>query len=201
MDFSSCGVRAPHGGGLPSCPADSRACGLQQLWGAGSVPAGCRLWRVGSVAVAPGLSCTEVCGISPDQGLNPRPHINRRILIPCATREVQGRFFSASGETIHSQAVRPPNQNGRGPSACGRPILLPCGGQALWARDLETESESEVAQSCPTLCDPIDLPGSSVHGIFQAIVLEWVAISFSRGSSQPRAQTQVAHIVDRRFTV
>ena len=46
-------------------------------------------------------------------------------------------------------------------------------------------SESEVAQSCPTLCDPVDcsLPGSSVHGILQARVLEWVAISFSRGSS------------------
>ena len=43
------------------------------------------------------------------------------------------------------------------------------------------ESESEVAQSCPTLCDPMDcsLPGSSVHGIFQARVLEWVAIAFS----------------------
>ena len=51
--------------------------------------------------------------------------------------------------------------------------------------------ESEVAQSCPTLCDPMDcnLPSSSVHGIFQAIVLEWIAISFSRGSSQPRDQT------------
>ena len=48
--------------------------------------------------------------------------------------------------------------------------------------------ESEVSQSCLTLCDPMDcsLPGSSVHGIFQAIVLEWIAISFSRGSSQPR---------------
>ena len=44
------------------------------------------------------------------------------------------------------------------------------------------QSESEVAQLCPTLCDPMDcsLPGSSVHGIFQARVLEWVAISFSR---------------------
>ena len=44
-----------------------------------------------------------------------------------------------------------------------------------------TKKESEVAQLCPTLCDPIDysLPGSSVHGIFQARVLEWVAISFS----------------------
>ena len=48
---------------------------------------------------------------------------------------------------------------------------------------------SEVAQSCLTLCNPMDysLPGSSVHGIFQAIVLEWIAISFSRGSSQPRS--------------
>ena len=43
------------------------------------------------------------------------------------------------------------------------------------------ESESEVAQSCPTLSDPMDwsLPGSSVHGIFQARVLEWDAIAFS----------------------
>ena len=43
------------------------------------------------------------------------------------------------------------------------------------------ESESEVTQSCPTLCDPMDcsLPGSSVHGIFQATVLEWIAMSFS----------------------
>ena len=44
------------------------------------------------------------------------------------------------------------------------------------------KSESEVAQSCPTLCDPVDCspPGSSVHGILQARILEWVAISFSR---------------------
>ena len=50
------------------------------------------------------------------------------------------------------------------------------------------ESESEVAQSCSTLWDPMDcsLPGSSLHGILQARILEWVAISFSRGSSRPR---------------
>ena len=44
------------------------------------------------------------------------------------------------------------------------------------------ESESEVAQSCPTLSDPMDysLPGSSIHGIFQARVLEWGAIAFSQ---------------------
>ena len=46
---------------------------------------------------------------------------------------------------------------------------------------MEVESESEVAQSCPTLSDPMDcsLPGSFVHGIFQARVLEWIAIAFS----------------------
>ena len=43
------------------------------------------------------------------------------------------------------------------------------------------------------------LPGSSVHGIFQAIALEWIAISFSRGSSQPRDGTRVSRIVDRCF--
>ena len=45
------------------------------------------------------------------------------------------------------------------------------------------------------------LPGSSVHGILQARILEWVAILFSRGSSQPRDQTQVSLIVLRVFTV
>ena len=66
----------------------------------------------------------------------------------------------------------------------------------------ESESESEVAQSCPTLCDPIDwgLSGSSIHGIFQARVLEWIAIAFSRGSSQPRNWTQVSRTAGRRFT-
>ena len=51
-----------------------------------------------------------------------------------------------------------------------------------------SESENEVAQSCPTLCNPMDCspPGSSVHVIVQARTLEWVAISFSRGPSPPR---------------
>ena len=53
-----------------------------------------------------------------------------------------------------------------------------------------------VAQSCPPLCDPIDcsLLGSSVHGISQTRILEWVAISFSRESSRPRNQTHVSCI-------
>ena len=50
------------------------------------------------------------------------------------------------------------------------------------------------AQSCPTFCDPMDCspPGSSVHGIFQASIVEWVAISFFRGSSLPRDWTCVS---------
>ena len=49
---------------------------------------------------------------------------------------------------------------------------------------MKVKSESEVAQSCPTLSDPMDcsLPGSSIHGIFQATVLEWGAIAFSEMS-------------------
>ena len=56
---------------------------------------------------------------------------------------------------------------------------------------------------CPILFEPMDCspPGSSVHGIFQARVLEWVAIPFSRGSSQPRDQTWVSCIASRHFTV
>ena len=103
---------------------------------------------------------------------------------------------------------------------------------------MKVKSESEVAQSCPTLSDPMDcsLPGSSVHGIFpgkstgvgcqikrlystysyykiwlyslccplsmgilQARILEWIAISFSRGYSPPRDQPLVFHIAGRLF--
>ena len=53
------------------------------------------------------------------------------------------------------------------------------------------------AQSCPTLCDPMDY---TVHGILQARILEWVAFPFSRGSSQPRDQTLVSHITGGFFT-
>ena len=60
-----------------------------------------------------------------------------------------------------------------------------------------------VTQSCLTLCDPMDCgpPGFSVHGVLHTRIVEWVAISFSRDSSQARDQTQVSHIADRFFTV
>ena len=73
--------------------------------------------------------------------------------------------------------------------------LKKLGIKALWKK--------EVAQSCPTLCDSMDcsLSGSSVHGIFQARVLEWIAISFSRGFFQPRNWTRVSRIAGRCCTV
>ena len=66
---------------------------------------------------------------------------------------------------------RPWDSPGKNPGV-GCHYLLQC---------MKVKSESEVAQSCPTPSDPMDcsLPGSSVHGIFQARVLEWVAIAFS----------------------
>ena len=66
--------------------------------------------------------------------------------------------------------------------------------------------EFEVKWSCSVVSDSLrphglcSLPGSSVHGIFQVRVLEWVAISFSRGTSPPRDRSQVSRIVGRRFT-
>ena len=56
----------------------------------------------------------------------------------------------------------------------------------------------KAAQSCPTVCDPMDY---AVYGILQARLLEWVAIPFSRGYSQPRDWTQVSHITGRFFTI
>ena len=69
--------------------------------------------------------------------------------------------------------------------------------------DFAGEVWGEVSQLCPTLCNPMDYspPGSSTPGIFQTRILEWVAISFSRGSSWPRDQTLVSHIAGRLLTI
>ena len=71
--------------------------------------------------------------------------------------------------------------------------LLPCGVMCVCL----------VAKSCPTLWNTMDWnpPGSSVHGILQARILEWVARPSSRGSFHSRDQTQVSHIAGRLFTV
>ena len=89
-------------------------------------------------------------------------------------------------------------------------LLIISGVSQFTERFYQAKWKSEVAQSCPTLCNPMDssippqssnLPGASIHGIFQARVLEWVAISFSRGSSWPKDRTWVSHVAGRRFTV
>ena len=79
-------------------------------------------------------------------------------------------------------------------------VLWPFSPRCTWCIHI---SKSEVTQPCANLCNPMDcsLPGSYVHGIFQASVLEWVAISFSRGFSQPRDRTWVSCIAGRHFTV
>ena len=75
----------------------------------------------------------------------------------------------------------------------------------LWKQAclLSSLTVSEVTQSCPTRCEPVDrsLPGSSVHGIVQARILEWVTISFSRGSSRPWDRTPVSRIRGRHFNL
>ena len=65
---------------------------------------------------------------------------------------------------------------------------------------MKLKSESEVAQSCPTLSDPMDCspPGSSVHGVFQARVLEWGAIAFSMGSP---SHCKCNHLLEKKTTL
>ena len=67
----------------------------------------------------------------------------------------------------------------------------------LGDRQEEEKVKVKVTQSCLTLCNPM---GYTVHGILQARMLKWVAILFSRKSSQSRDQTQVSHIAGRFFT-
>ena len=59
-----------------------------------------------------------------------------------------------------------------------------------------------AAKSCPTLCSPMDYnrPGSSLHGIFQVRILEWVAVSFTRDLSRPRVQTHISSLAGGSFT-
>ena len=91
----------------------------------------------------------------------------------------------------------------RKPSCCF--IFVPCYETLSKLFNMSTfwKVNMLVAQLCLALCNPVDIssPGSSVHGISQARILEWVAIPFSRGSSWPRDWTWVSCIVGRRFTV
>ena len=89
--------------------------------------------------------------------------------------------------------------------ACLSPIPLSSlqGILAFCPPSKERKVKKVKSLSVSVLCDPMDcsLPGSSVHGIFQARVLEWVTIAFCRGSSWPRDRTWVSHTAGRLFTI
>ena len=74
---------------------------------------------------------------------------------------------------------------------------------SIFSHTVFVEQRLKVAQLCPTLCESMDssAPGSSVHWILQARISEWVAIPFSRGSSQQRYLTQASHIAGEFFIV
>ena len=81
---------------------------------------------------------------------------------------------------------------------CCKEIFSGLGGERGWGdlNEVREEPCSVCAQLCPTLCNPMDWspPGSYVLGIFQARILEWVAMLSSRGSSLPRDRTQVSFV-------
>ena len=94
-----------------------------------------------------------------------------------------------------------PQQGAAGCWAEDKPWHPPGSGQRLTISS--PKSESEVTQLCLTVWDPMDCspPGSSIYGIFQARILEWVVIFFSRESSWPRDRTHISHIAGRLFTL
>ena len=98
-----------------------------------------------------------------------------RLLSPCyVPREVSHSFYNRLLNAYYKVVREAVNKTGKNP----HPVDLTPGG-------IDMKYEVLVVQSCPTLCDPMGckLPGSSVHGILQARILEFVAIPFSRESS------------------
>ena len=132
-------------------------------------------WRVG--AGGGGGSCSRwldpqpLCGLCPWVGLCGQVEQAQSCVQPLGLRHIKGEWWHLSITSFS-------------PNFCCQLCLL-------------------FAQWCPTLCDPVDcgLPGSSVYGILQAKILEWVAIPFSRWSSLPRDWTWVSCITGRFFTV
>ena len=115
---------------------------------------------------------TQGCGMNWEVGID-----TRTILMLCYAMLSRSVVFDSVGPHRRqpTRLPRPWDSPGKN-TGVGCHFLLQC---------MKVKSESEVAQSCPTLSDPMDCspPGSSVHGIFQARVLEWGAIAFSTKNS------------------
>ena len=110
----------------------------------------------------------------------------------CSRQEYWSRLPCHSPEVLPNPGIKPTSL--KSPALAGGFFNTSATWEAL---------ESEIAQSCVTLCDPMDcsLPVSFVHGIFQTRILEWVAISFSRRSCQPKDWTWFSRVVVRCFTI
>ena len=146
---------------------------------------------------AMGVQCVPILNPLPTSLPLPSPPSlwvapEHQLSVPCFTHQTSPGHLFTLGNThvskLFSQII-PPSPSPTDPKSLffmSVSLLLPCI-QYHHCRlsKFHIYALSEVVQLCPTLCDPRDcsLPGSSVHGIFQAIVLEWIAISFSRRSS------------------
>ena len=103
---------------------------------------------------------------------------------------------------LDCEEIKPVNPKGNQPWIFVRRTDVEAEAPILWSPDMRSHAWvcATLLQSCPTLCDPMDYspPGPSVHGILQARILEWVAIPFSRRSSQLRYWTRV-YLYSRRI--
>ena len=118
------------------------------------------------------------------------------------------RFFCDGLSSAHSPSSLSQSADSRGQDPQNSSRMLsptPRGHTHTQGQSWPAERVSSVlvTQSCLTLCNPMDCspPGSSVHGILQARILEWVAFPFNRGSSQPTDQTWVSWIAEGFFTI
>ena len=115
----------------------------------------------------------------------------------CTKHLFCARPCSSTRNTGGMRAGLPPREVGRTTRGQQTALSTPARTRTFGgARPCLTLHRSGCAQPCPTLCDPMDCspPGSSIRGILQARILEWVAILFSRGSSPPRDGTHVSGV-------
>ena len=153
----------------------------QQVWPGGGGFARCDVCQVSQLMAG---DVGRVCLLSFLPGISANNWECGESEVTQCDREVS--FTGRAWTPVHSLRVWIPSQN-----AWKKSALF----EKPWETSLSKEKkESEVAQSCLILCNPVDYsqPGSSVHGGFQARVLEWVAVPFSRGSSQPKDWTPPA---------
>ena len=108
-------------------------------------------------------------------------------------------FFCSPQHLQHASSTLKSEVSAQAPAI--QSVFQLSGRRKVWRLAWKVKVKMLVTQSCPTLCDPMDCrpPGSSVHVILQARILEWFAISFSRVSSHPRHWTWVCHIASRFF--